>query len=328
MKNNLLNTEKAIAAYSIIFIHCSFPSLFGIIIDCLARFAVPLFFMISGYYCYSDDKINLQKKFTKKIKHILTLIIISNIIYLSWGIIVRLPNKVEIKAWLISLISIKSIIKLIFFNDFLAIHLWFLFALLNCYIIMVIINKFNLYKISYFLIPILLMINIIGTNVLYLLVGPIPCSFRNFLFLGFPFFMLGNLMNIKKNVISKINNKIIFAFILIGNLLAIFEREITMRKELYIGSIIVACFMFILAIKNNNSFRFAFTEKIGERYSLLIYLLHPIFIEIINKLFIIVNINKNILCLYGKPILICIATTLFAWTFYFVLANDRAKPYR
>ena len=80
MKNNLLNIEKALAAYGVIIIHTGFPKTFGIVVDCLVRFSVPLFFMISGYYCYSKERKELQNKIPRKIKHIGKIIIISSII--------------------------------------------------------------------------------------------------------------------------------------------------------------------------------------------------------------------------------------------------------
>ena len=188
---------------------------------------------------------------------------------------------------------------------------------------MLIVNKKNLYKISYFSIPILLTIHILGSDIRYLLEKPInPYLFRNFLFLGFPFFMLGNLINkYKKSIISRISNKQIFIFILSGILISIFTRmmaktnEIYIGKELYFGSIIIASFMLILSIKNSNRFRCTIMEKIGEKYSLFIYLSHSIIAYIVTKIANIININESTIYCYGMPILICIITTLAAWDF-------------
>lgn len=273
MKNNLLNIEKALAAYAVIVGHAVFPKTFGIVVDCLIRFSVPLFFMISGYYCYSKDRKVLQSKIPKKIKHIGKIIIISSIIYLIWDTLIRMPNKIEIKNYLKCVTSLKSILQLILFNQVnYAEALWFLFALLYCYIIMLFVNKFNLYKISYLLIPILLFINIVGTDIMNMLGKPIPYLFRNFLFCGFPFFMLGNLINRKKDIVNTISNRLIFLLIVIGNLMAIIERFTTIKKEEYFGSIIVVSCMLILSINNTDKFRCNIMEKIGEKLSLFIYL--------------------------------------------------------
>ncbi len=331
MKNNLLNIEKALAAYAVIIIHTGFPKTFGIIVDCVVRFAVPLFFMISGYYCYSMDRKILQNKIPKKIKHIGKIIIISSIIYLIYGILKLMPNKIEIENWLKGVTSLKSILQLILFNQVnYALTLWFLFALSYCYIIMLFVNKFNLYKISYILIPILLSINIIGTDVMNMLGKPIPYLFMNFLFCGFPFFMLGNLINRKKDIVNKMSNRLIFSFIVIGNLMAILERFITIKKEEYFGTIIVVSCMFILSINNTDKFRCNIIEKIGEKLSLFIYISHPIIIYIIEKFLYIINIQKTIFYKYSFPIIACIITTILAGIFYclknFLLRVCSANP--
>lgn len=50
VRNNFLDYIKGIACIGVVFIHCSFPYVFGDIIANLAAFGVPMFFMISGYY--------------------------------------------------------------------------------------------------------------------------------------------------------------------------------------------------------------------------------------------------------------------------------------
>ena len=54
-RNGIVSAYKLIAACAVVFIHFPFPGAFGKWVDCLARFAVPLFFAISGYYAYRVD---------------------------------------------------------------------------------------------------------------------------------------------------------------------------------------------------------------------------------------------------------------------------------
>lgn len=56
MKNRCLNFFKGLGCIFVIFIHFPFPGEIGRIISGLARFAVPLFFMISGYYAYNSRR--------------------------------------------------------------------------------------------------------------------------------------------------------------------------------------------------------------------------------------------------------------------------------
>ena len=60
-QNECLNFFKGIACILVVSLHVRFPveAVDGVI-QCIARFAVPLFFMISGYYCcFEDDGIYL-----------------------------------------------------------------------------------------------------------------------------------------------------------------------------------------------------------------------------------------------------------------------------
>ena len=68
-RNNTLEIMKLIASYMVILIHFYFKDGFGGVMDALARFAVPLFFIVSGFYSYqiSLDKI---KKRIKRIAYI------------------------------------------------------------------------------------------------------------------------------------------------------------------------------------------------------------------------------------------------------------------
>ena len=49
-QNYKLDLFKCIAAYCVVLIHVPFPGMVGNAANCLARFAVPLFFLVSGYY--------------------------------------------------------------------------------------------------------------------------------------------------------------------------------------------------------------------------------------------------------------------------------------
>ena len=61
-KNYTLELLKLFASYMVVFIHVLFYGQTGVIMDTLARFAVPLFFLVSGYYSFQirDEKIKKE----------------------------------------------------------------------------------------------------------------------------------------------------------------------------------------------------------------------------------------------------------------------------
>ena len=68
MRNRTLDMVKAICAYAVVLLHVHFPGSAGIIANVLARFAVPVFFMVSGYFCFRGDDTEFIRT-GKKIRH-------------------------------------------------------------------------------------------------------------------------------------------------------------------------------------------------------------------------------------------------------------------
>lgn len=50
--NDKLDLWKCVAIYSVIFIHILLPGQIGVAVNCLARFAVPLFFLSAGFFSW------------------------------------------------------------------------------------------------------------------------------------------------------------------------------------------------------------------------------------------------------------------------------------
>ena len=135
-KNLILNVEKLIAAYMVVFIHVSFPGRFGTAIVCLARFAVPFFFIVSGYFSHEKFNQDNIEKIDKKIRTT-GLLYLESIGFYLLIVLGMLRNSEQFITWLSAELNYKAIIKWLFFNKFNNIeleHLWFIGALLYCYI--------------------------------------------------------------------------------------------------------------------------------------------------------------------------------------------------
>lgn len=321
-RNRILDIEKAIAAYMVVFIHICFPYKMGIVFDAIARFAVPLYFIISGYYCYHRENEKIFCKITKKINDTVKILFIGIIVYFSWKLLLMKLNVYDIKEWIASITTVKSIVKLVLFNvSELRSHLWYLYALIYCYIVFIFINKFNLYKVSYKLMLVFIMIHLfLGEGLGFLDIVIPNFIVRNFIFMGLPFFMLGNFIRRHEELVCNLfeNYKLII-MIGIGIILTVVERYIGVKNELYIGSVIVSCSLFIYAIKNKNYQQTSFLSIIGEKYSLFIYLFHNIIIDTINILSNKFKLNENLIFNYFKPTLVCIIITICAVAFYKIM---------
>ena len=56
-RNNMLNFLKGIACIGVIFIHVPFPTVIGKLISLVCAYAVPVFYLIAGYYSF--DKMRM-----------------------------------------------------------------------------------------------------------------------------------------------------------------------------------------------------------------------------------------------------------------------------
>lgn len=83
MRNRTLDMVKAICAYAVVLLHVHFPGNAGIIANVLARFAVPVFFMVSGYFCFRGDDTEFIR-IGKKIRHVLKLMLVAFPVCCLW----------------------------------------------------------------------------------------------------------------------------------------------------------------------------------------------------------------------------------------------------
>lgn len=85
-RNNSIDNLKAICTFLIVCIHVPFPGEIGAYFITLTRIAVPIFFMITGFF-YLD--IIFYHKEVKQIKKILKLLIEANVFFLIWNILCK-----------------------------------------------------------------------------------------------------------------------------------------------------------------------------------------------------------------------------------------------
>lgn len=286
--NRTLNVIKCISAFFVICIHCTlqYSGKIGIAIDGIIRVAVPIFFLISGYYSYFEDNEVAKKKYKKRIKNLIKLIILSSILYFIINII-NLNSAQEILEYLKNKFTARNIFTYIVLNasPFQG-HLWFLNALLYCYIICYFMNKYDI-KLNklYKYIPILITVTIMfGEVASHMKVNITNIYYRNVWFYGLPYFLIGCLINEKGNKIKElITNKELYFYMLLGTILVIIERFATAKLDMYIGTIITSISIFIWCVKNPNLLNIKPLEWIGGKIYTHIYILHYMVINIVNS---------------------------------------------
>lgn len=197
MRNKSLDAVKAIAACLVVCIHVSFPGQAGQLVKVLARCAVPFFFMVSGYFCYYQN-CNASKRILSKILHIMKLFSVSVVFYFIWECFMKAWNGERAWTWIKGLVSTEHLKEFFVYNSTSPVraHLWFLPALIYCYLLALLIEKWRMRKAAYCLVPVLLVILLWRAEFCVLFDRFYhTMEYRNFLFTGMSFFLTGQILH-------------------------------------------------------------------------------------------------------------------------------------
>lgn len=308
-RNYALDILKSSAALLVVYIHFGFKGYIGAGLLQLARIAVPLFFIITGYYL---NGIITKGRFSKYLKKIFLITAGASIFYVLLSIAVFILKDKFPYPFLYKY-SAKSILAFIFCNvptD--GFHLWYLFSLIYALLIIRLIYTIKLQKMLIWLFPLLLFLHIA------LNYGGIGALFkvRNFLFFALPFLCAGIAVRKYAYALTKRLTKKRFFVIMIVCMagLAIevaarllFQRYVaTVSAELYISTSVMALLLVVFAIKNPTFGKGSLLAKVGERYSTGIYIYHVFIGSTLCHIF-----QDIISWEYVKAIIIFILTAIF-----------------
>jgi hypothetical protein len=314
MNNKFLYTIKFIACMAVIAIHTRFPDPFGQYIDALARFAVPFFFALSGRYLLTtaDESVTLREvpDIRKRVKgKLFKLLRITGVVYgvyLAYSFIYHLLMNNTPYEWFTSkfnLTEFKWFVmfgsgKFIYDGSYTFDHMWYLFALLYVYLLIIIFAPL-LRKWMKGLIVILLFFLYLGEALqIYYPIRPFGINIstwyvvRNWLFVGMPFVLIGALFgdiiaDIKKDRSRQEYMRIFnlwkapgLCLLSIGILSTCFESLVFGKVEVYLGSLIIVIALMMLSEGFSDKGRFVW--KIGKEASSNIYFYHVLLIAVID----------------------------------------------
>lgn len=132
-RNQSMEVCKFLASFFVVFIHAPFPGALGGLVDCLARFAVPMFFMITGYFNFKAD----SRQIVRRIKHLLLLFLIGALFrQLCECVCIELSNGSTIAHLRGLLPEMQEVFKLVILHipPYTG-NLWYLAAIITCYLI-------------------------------------------------------------------------------------------------------------------------------------------------------------------------------------------------
>ena len=325
-RNSSLDVLKGIAAIFVVFIHALFPGRVGELISDIGAFAVPVFFMVSGYFALNSSK----EKLKKSIIHILQLI---GIAYALNVIRIFISNSFSFADTLgyfkDEIFTFKHIaLWLVFNSTYVAGVAWFLFALLYCYLFCYVFHKLYQSKYVYAIIA-LGFIGGVACAILLPSIGISGLTTRNFWFCGIPYFLSGKFIHDKGEKLIQKNHDIYIISVAIIGLAIIIIGSLFYKGIIYVGGICLSIALFIMCVRYPN-FENKLLQQIGNKYAFFIYIGHPIVIHIFDGVF---GEIYGVLT-WLRPLIILAVTVICAVVFYAIrgwVSNaefSKAKPNR
>ncbi len=314
-RNTTLDIIKLFASYMVVFIHVLFYGRIGLAVDAVARFAVPLFFLVSGYYSYKIT----PERIKHRLSSLMRLWIFAVLFYMLYNILGFLlkHNIQDIISYFSAYTSFKNLLLLFVFNvPVHSIHLWYLLASIYVYCLFYFIVKYDIPEKLIFIISLIaLLLHLFLGEFLTIFNIQTPTALvRNFALMGFPFFGLGILFNKYQLKFKKIPTSAVVVLIVFGVLETILSRYFFGKNELYIGSVFVLISLVIVFIKFPNIKLAPILTSITG-CSAYIYIFHPMVSSVTKKMYTVLGLDytSSIILQMIHPLTVCVFTTIFAY---------------
>ncbi len=333
-----LDLLKAICAFMVICIHAPFSGRPGEWVKAVSSIAVPVFFMITGYFYTHTKEMGNEKK---QILKIVRLYISSGILYFVWDLVNTCLTGGVMTDWLAGLFNAKARLYFVLLNlSPVGVHLWYLLAII--YVLLIVFffeKKWNRQKL-YPLIPVLILGNLMIEHCASDMFGqPVKNIWtRNFLFTGLPYFLIGDMIFTRQIAIKPCKS---FLLALVFTCTTVLERVmINMWRngiiyDHYYSTAFLSFFVFMLAVHSNCDSRNKCTQVLsnfGKTFSTEIYILHPIVIDVfrVSVGYLIAYSRIFYAYYYLETIVVFVCTTVLVWGIHHIkkVAKTKSVQYR
>ena len=306
-KNEMINLLKCAGCICVVFIHIPFPGVFGALTVKLSTFAVPVFFMISGYYSNKCD----YKTIGRRLKKSLLIFIYGYICFIACKVWFLIKDNMLFE-WFRETYTVKSLMKFVVYLIVdSAAPLWYLVAIIEIYIFWFFICKKNKEEKLLNCLPYLFIIHIILC--VYRDTNDLPWNWgMNFVTSGLVWFLLGYFFSSYRGneVVKFISNTGCYLLIFIGLFISMLPHLIDFSINFSsCGTVFYVIGLFLYAIKNSSNQVPKIISYIGSKLSLHIYILH-VPINIVTRCVIS---EMRLTGGYMYPILIVCETIIIAY---------------
>ena len=267
---------KFIAAIGVILVHAPYKGNLGQILSSIGVLGVSFFFLISGYACFGEPEKMCPKILKRLIRNgIITML--ATMWALAFSYYAMRMENMDI-MWKLTLKKPVTIVRIILLGDlefFYGSHLWFMFALIYCYVIFYFLVRFRLRKVIYVLTPIFLLARIVVETY----VNSYSVSWHwsaNALIGGLPMMLLGYVIADKKEKLIKIPTWILITGIVLsaGAVFVSMCFKVGKLNVFQPFNILCSSLILILGAKKPEWSIIKPVSYLGRKDSLYIYLFH------------------------------------------------------
>ncbi len=322
-KNVKLNLLKGFACIGVVFIHVQFPTLFGQIIRYMAGFAVPVFYMTSGYYDYNKGEDVIKTRLFKIIK----IFIVGYCYFFLYQIIYNSLNH-TLGTWFADNFNWLTPVKYIVFCtiDF-ATPLWYMIAMIEVYICWLIIVKKGKEQAAAAIMPVLFILRMILTG--YCETVHLEWFWKiHFLTDGMSWFLLGYyLHDPKSRWIRELSSLKLVIIAAAGCVFVLFPAIVNPQIRLnVIGIIPYSLALFALTLKSSGNSICKPMEFIGEKLSLYLYILHLVIAYALEAILTAAGFDiTNYVYAWMRPVIVLAIALTASYIIYRLMDKRKQK---
>ena len=324
-RNSLIDLFRFVCAFLVVLIHFQLPGdVFKGVIFPITRMAVPFFFMVSGY-CLADENMErMKQRMNKQIRNIFRLFAGAFVAFFVFRfILIAVQNPSGAQNFLSALWNWDCWYRLIAVSDtsgFPVGHLWYLPALLSSIVAVRLALEYHEPPKMYWVAAILglLLVPLLiwnrsphGANAPLVLL-------RNGLFTGFPCLMAGVWIKCNTRRILKWPRKlviilpIVFALLTVGERWLIYALLGISSLTTFFNGLLLAASMIVLSIHFPEAGARTPFPKWGAKYSLMIYICHMGFIDVMNVVAKLWGIQSESWYRWSGPFILLLLSLGFA----------------
>ncbi len=270
-RNETIDVMRILASFMVVLIHIHLPEPVTGLSMALGRFAVPFFFMVSGYYMRREDDGKTLEAAWRFFLSVLKMTGLSVLAVSVINVAVSLIRGSAPFGWLTSFFARDGLRLLLLYNrsHFLNSAMWYLLALVYAMVIILALLKLRVMRRAYWTIVPLLVWNLIrgeGMGMPWYTQG-------NWLFMALPFLMLGMVLR-DTGWARKIPAPAAWCMIAAGIASTCVEGPRFGEQVLYMGTVPVALGVIILCLQNEDRDWPDSVAEFGRRLTPWIFVLH------------------------------------------------------